>query len=258
MKEKITEIVKRYEEIHPRPASHKESVAYLTSLYDGFATQDGYDPLTESERQGLGEYYRMYLNTGEVFYILIEAIYRHRKKGPEKRYFRYLIGILKNWRSFGVGNDPTSEQRRLAEFFEKLGIHLSPEQNDELSGYLTKYGPFAVGIAAGRLANRNYAEMILEEFRMQFPNEEASPSESVEIMDKPLEELDNPMIETILESEWLEDVLRKNGVLSFKEIKVKMTGAYPISREKLSRQFHLYLRANPKIVRVGKTKYAAV
>lgn len=163
--EKIMAIKARYEQEYPLPASHKEAVALLIEVYEKFALKDGLPLLNESQKQGMGEYYGVFVNAGAPFYILLEAIYRHSHKHPHKRSFEYLVGMLKNWRVYGVCNDPTSEQRSVQSYFESRGLFLSQEQHDEIGGYLTNFGGFNLGVVLGGIVLENFAEQVMIRLR---------------------------------------------------------------------------------------------
>jgi hypothetical protein len=113
--------------------------------------------LTYQLREGIAEQYRLLKSDGiEAYYWMIEAFHVTSKKNLDKRHFKYVVGMLRNWKRYGFGYMPTQEESELVEYLEEeLGIDLSTESRRLLKNYIIAYGSIKTTRMIGELQNND-------------------------------------------------------------------------------------------------------
>lgn len=172
---KLDSIKEYYDKIHGSvPLNENQAIEKVCKIYQEVMNVQ---ELTVEIRQGIAEKYRL-LNSHNLpaYYWLVEAIYVTSKKKPEKRTFKYLVGILKGWQRSGFGYSPSSEEAEIMDYIaEQTGIELGLESRKLLRTLLASYGlikmtriisqlkvsdgSFALALYLAELLRKNFGEL---------------------------------------------------------------------------------------------------
>jgi hypothetical protein len=131
-------------------------------LEDLYKEKCGKDIINMSDKEAIGEYYRVIENRGlPAFQWMSEVFNVISKKSPQKRNIRYAIGIIRSWLKFGFGHIPSEEERDILDYFEELlGTEASPEAVAMIQTMLGRYGCVKVTRMIAQLEDKKDISML--------------------------------------------------------------------------------------------------
>lgn len=141
----LTEV---YEKRYVKPSSDVSAIAALGDIF-----RDLIGECTIEVRDGIGEYYRILMNRGlPAFEWLLEAFHVASKKDDQKRNFRYVVGMVRQWMKFGFGHIPSEEEQEVITYFEEVtGSEVTAQTRLLLQNLMGNYGAIKVTRMIGSL-----------------------------------------------------------------------------------------------------------
>lgn len=170
-----------------QPRNDFESIRKLHSIYSKVM---GIEVISQEEKDGIGEYYRKIQKRNQpAYYWILDAIHITSRKSKERRIFRYMIKILKNWMNYGYGYVPSEEEAEITSYFEDVvGTSIPSDIRYIIGELMSSYGAVTVTRMIGELKDYStpYAYMSLLRRLLEEREEEkiASPTERIQYPSK--------------------------------------------------------------------------
>lgn len=154
-------LTEHYISKYGRPDTDEEAVRQLCVIY-----RDLFDVvvLSKDVSDGIGEYYRLIKHRGlPAFEWMLEAIHVTSKKSQEKRNFKYIVGMLRQWLKYGFGHIPNAEESEIMDYFEEtVGVAVSTEARSVIENLMGTYGAIKVTRMIGSLESGNIDVSLLK------------------------------------------------------------------------------------------------
>lgn len=143
-------LIEHYAEKYGTPANDEEAIKQLCIIYRELMNVV---VMSKDVSDGIGEYYRL-INHRDLpaFEWILEAIHVTSKKSQEKRNFKYIVGMLRQWLKYGFGHIPNSEEAEVIDYFEEvIGTGISAEARSVIENLMGRYGAIKVTRMIGSL-----------------------------------------------------------------------------------------------------------
>lgn len=143
-------LIEHYSEKYGKPKTDEDSIRQLCIIYRDLMNVV---VLSKDVSDGIGEYYRVINHRGlPAFEWILEAIHVTSKKSQEKRNFKYIVGMLRQWLKYGFGHIPNAEETEIMEYFEEtIGANISAEARSIIENLMGTYGAIKVTRMIGSL-----------------------------------------------------------------------------------------------------------
>lgn len=163
------------------PETDNQAIIALTKM---FSDLYGKHVLTTMVEQGIEEQYFLIKARGLPAYSwMAQAFHIVSKKKGEKRTFRYIVGMLRQWLKWGYGHLPSDEEEEIVDYFEEVTEEpISMEARDIIKRLMGEYGAIKVtrtigDFRSGSNKSKHFA-MILERILEEKYTEVENPIES--------------------------------------------------------------------------------
>lgn len=143
-------LIEHYTEKYGKPKTDEDSIRQLCIIYRDLMNVV---VLSKDVSDGIGEYYRVINHRGlPAFEWVLEAIHVTSKKSQEKRNFKYIVGMLRQWLKYGFGHIPNAEETEIMEYFEEIiGDNISIDARSVIENLMGTYGAIKVTRMIGSL-----------------------------------------------------------------------------------------------------------
>lgn len=143
-------LIEHYSEKYGKPKTDEDSIRQLCIIYRDLMNVV---VLSKDVSDGIGEYFRVINHRGlPAFEWILEAIHVTSKKSQEKRNFKYIVGMLRQWLKYGFGHIPNAEETEIMEYFEEtVGANISTEARGIIENLMGTYGAIKVTRMIGSL-----------------------------------------------------------------------------------------------------------
>ena len=141
----------------------------ITALYKMYQDLYGENVLTTVIEQGIEEQYFLIKSRGLPAYSwMAQAFHIVSKKSGEKRTFRYIVGMLRQWLKWGYGHLPSDEEEEIIDYFEEVtNESVNMESRDIIKKLMGQYGAIKVTRSIGDFkcgeTKTKFFAMILEQ-----------------------------------------------------------------------------------------------
>ena len=143
-------LIEHYADKYGKPNNDEEAIKQLCIIYRVLMNVV---VLSKDVSDGIGEYYRLINHRGlPAFEWILESIHVTSKKSQEKRNFKYIVGMLRQWLKYGFGHIPNAEETEVMEYFEEvIGTSVSTEARGVIENLMGRYGAIKVTRMIGSL-----------------------------------------------------------------------------------------------------------